>query len=96
MVYNGCDMEYAKQVTAEHKVQIKKGAQLVQVWELKASHTDNHLLDCEVYAFAAADILGVRSMHLMEEEKQEEKTRRKEPEETPEEAWIKANSDGWI
>ena len=96
MVYNGCDMEYAKQVTAEHKVQIKKGAQLVQVWELKASHTDNHLLDCEVYAFAAADILGVRSMHLMEEEKQEEKTKRKEPEETPEEAWIKANSDGWI
>ncbi len=95
MVYNGCDMEYAKQVTAEHKVQIKKGDQLVQVWELKASHTDNHLLDCEVYAFAAADILGVRSMHLMEEQKQEEKQKRPEKVETPEESWIKTNED-WI
>ena len=96
MVYNGCDMEYAKQVTAEHKVQIKKGDQLVQVWELKASHTDNHLLDCEVYAFAAADILGVRSMHLMEEQKQEEiKERPPEKKESPEESWIKTN-ENWI
>lgn len=95
MVYQGCDMEYAKQVTAEHKVQIKKGDQMVQVWELKASHTDNHLLDCEVYSFAAADILGVRSMHLLEEEKVEEKKERPEKTETPEESWIKANED-WI
>lgn len=96
MVYNGCDMEYAKQVTAEHKVQIKKGDQLVQVWELKASHTDNHYLDTEVYAFAGADILGVRSMHLMEEQKVEEKAERpKEQKESPEESWIKANED-WI
>lgn len=97
MVYNGCDMEYAKQVTAEHKVQIKKGNQLAQIWELKASHTDNHLLDTEVYAFAAADILGVRSMHLLEEEQAKEKTERpKEEAPTPEEAWIKANDGGWI
>lgn len=95
MVYNGCDMEYAKQVTAEHKVQSKKGEQIVQVWELKASHTDNHLLDCEVYAFAAADILGVRSMHLLDEEKAEEKKERPEVQETPEESWIKTNED-WI
>lgn len=96
MVYNGCDMEYAKQVTAEHKVQIKRGEQLVQVWELKASHTDNHYLDTEVYAFAGADILGVRSMHLMEEQKVEEKKERpKEQQESPEESWIKANED-WI
>lgn len=95
MVYQGCDMEYAKQVTAEHKVQMKKGDQTVAAWELKASHTANHLLDCEVYAFAAADILGVRSMHLMEEEKREEKAQRPERAETPEEAWIHTNED-WI
>ena len=95
MVYQGCDIEYAKQVTSEHKVQIKKGDQLVQVWELKASHTDNHFLDCEVYAFAAADILGVRSIHLLEAEKQEEKQSRPEKTETPEEEWIKAN-ESWI
>ncbi|MCD8366329.1 MAG: phage terminase large subunit family protein [Clostridiales bacterium] len=95
MVYSGCDMDYAKQVTSEHKVQVKKGDRMVQVWELKASHTDNHYLDCEVYALAAADILGVRSMHLLEEQKAEEKTKRPEPAETPEESWIMAN-DGWI
>lgn len=96
MVYNGCDMEYAKQVTAEHKVQIKKGDQMVQIWELKASHTDNHYLDTEVYAFAGADILGVRSMHLMEEQKQEEiKERPQEKKESPEESWIKTN-ENWI
>ena len=95
MVYQGCDMEYAKQVTSEHKVQVKKGEQLVQVWELKASHTDNHYLDCEVYALAAADIWGVRSMHLLDDEKQEEKKERPEKEETPEEQWIRTNED-WI
>lgn len=95
MVYAGCDMEYAKQVTAEHKVQTKKGDRIIQTWEVKASHTDNHYLDCEVYATAAADILGVRSMHLMEEERAEQKTQRQENNETAEESWIRTN-DGWI
>lgn len=95
MVYEGCDMEYAKQVTAEHKVQTKKGDRLVQTWELKSSHADNHMLDCEVYAFAAADILGVRSMHLLDEERVEEKTKRPEDAETQEESWIRTN-EGWI
>lgn len=95
MVYAGCDMEYAKQVTSEHKVQVKKGDRLVQTWELKASHTDNHYLDCEVYALAAADILGVRSMHLMEEERAEQKTTRPDNTETQEESWIRTN-EGWI
>ena len=95
MVYAGCDMEYAKQVTSEHKVQVKKGDRLVQTWELKVSHTDNHYLDCEVYALAAADILGVRSMHLMEEERAEQKTTRPDNTETQEESWIRTN-EGWI
>lgn len=95
MVHSGCDLEYAKQVTSEHKVQIKKGSQIVQVWELKASHADNHYLDTEVYAFAAADIMGVRSMHLMEEEVREEKQKRPEEVETAEETWIRTNEQ-WI
>jgi len=96
MVYQGCDMEYAKQVTSEHKVQEKHGDTLVQTWQLKASHTDNHYLDCEVYSMAAADIMGVRSMHLLDEEQTEEKKAPpKQEEESPEESWIKAN-EGWI
>ena len=61
----------------------------------QGSHTDNHYLDCEVYATAAADILGVRSMHLMEEERAEQKTQRQDNNETAEESWIRTN-DGWI
>lgn len=67
MVYQGCDLEYAEQVTAEHKVNEKgAGGRVVQVWRQKTSHADNHYLDCEVYAMCAADILGVRSLHLQE------------------------------
>ena len=95
MVYKNCDVEYAKQVTSEHKVSVKKGAFTIEKWEVKSSHTDNHYLDAEVYALAAADIRGVRSMHLLDEERQEERTARPEKQESPEESWISAN-ENWI
>lgn len=66
MVYKGCDIEYAEQVTAEHKIRIKGSNNLV--WVPKTSHADNHYLDCEVYAMAVADVLGVRTLSLMTEE----------------------------
>lgn len=92
MVYDGCDMEYATQVTAEHKVNIKTPSGTKQVWQPKHSHADNHYLDAEVYALAAADILGVRTIHLSEETKVQEVE--KEPE-VEEEQWIKIH-DKWV
>lgn len=92
MVYSGCDMEYATQVTAEHKVNVKTPGGTKQVWQKKSSHADNHYLDTEVYALAAADAMGVRTLHLVEE--QQVNPAREEPE-TPEEQWIKAN-ENWI
>ena len=95
MVYKDCDEEYAKQVTSEHKVtERKNGKRGAMVWKQKHSHGDNHYLDCEVYAFAAAEIMGVRELHLQTEsaEKQQEKT---EETYTPEESWIEANED-WM
>lgn len=62
MVYAGCDRQYAEQVTAEQRVNEKRGGRSVQVWRPKGSHADNHYLDTEVYAFAIADYLGVRSL----------------------------------
>ena len=53
-MYAGCDMEYAEQVTAEHKVNVRKGGRTVPQWVQKHSHGANHYLDCEVYALAAA------------------------------------------
>ena len=91
MVYSTCDLEYAKQVTAEHKVHVKVGARIEQKWQEKYSHAANHYLDCEVYAFAAADIMGVRSMHL----EVVAQTKVEEPKKAIEESWIPA-SDNWV
>lgn len=68
MVHAGCDHEYAEQVTAEHKINVTKAGKRIQVWAPKTSHADNHYLDCEVYAACAADLRGVRDMHLMLEQ----------------------------
>lgn len=90
MVYKGCDMEYATQVTAEHKVSVKRGNTTKQVWQTKTNHADNHYLDTEVYNAAAADILGVRQLHLMNEE--DVTVPEYKP---PEEQWIEKN-ENWL
>ena len=97
MVYEGCDEEYAQQVTAEHKVNVKKNGVVKQEWQQKYSHGDNHLLDCEVYALAAADILGVRTLHLENEEIREQarESQPRKEEVSQEEQWIKAN-ENWM
>lgn len=92
MVYKGCDLEYAQQVTAEHKVSVKNGKKKVQMWVKKKSHADNHYLDTEVYAMAAADTLGVRTLHLMEQGQAPPPTEEKTEE--PEESWIRENE--WL
>ncbi len=62
MVHADCDAEYAQQLTAEHKVAEGTGARRRLVWKPKTSHADNHYLDARVYATAAADIRGARSL----------------------------------
>lgn len=91
------DREYAEQVTAEHKVNVKSGSRTIQKWVPKHSHIDNHYLDCEVYCLAAADILGVRMLHLQVEAERKEQLQRQQEEkqETPEENWIRAN-EHWV
>lgn len=93
MVYDGCDIEYATQVTAEHKVNVKSGNKVTQMWVPKSSHAANHFLDCETYAMAAADILGVRALHLRDVN--EAKSKQQDEQHTPEEAWIKEH-ENWI
>ena len=92
MVHAGTDMEYARQVTAEHKVNIRSGGKVVQKWVPKSQHIDNHWLDCEVYSLAAADIMGVRTLHLMNQEEQRPVN---QDAETPEENWINLN-ENWV
>lgn len=98
MVHDACDSEYAKQVTAEHKVNVRKGGVTRQIWLPKYQHADNHYLDCEVGAMCAADILGVRTLHLQNEEQEAQKSSAP-PElsenQTAEEQWIQAH-ENWL
>lgn len=95
MVYKGCDDEYANQVTSEHKVLVKanNGKKRLQ-WVQKKSHGDNHYLDCEVYAMGAAEILGVRRLHL-EQQEETEQSQIDTNKNSTEENWIQQQED-WL
>lgn len=92
MVYKGCDKEYAKQITSEHKVVERKGGREVEVWKPKTSHADNHYLDCEVYAALAADLLHVRYMQPEEHKAQQNESKH----ESNEDNWLHQKEGGWI
>ena len=97
MVHKDCDLEYAEQVTAEHKITERAGGKEVQRWALKSSHADNHFLDCEVYAAAAADVMEVRSLFLRNQEPEGQPKKTEPPKAQPatEENWIQQN-ENWI
>jgi len=99
MVYQGCGQDYADQVTAEHKVVERRGQQETTRWVQKKSHADNHYLDCEVYAAAAADVMHVRTLHL---QAKQEDAQPAPQEQLPEDNWLtrglgaNANLDDWL
>lgn len=98
MVHKDCDLEYAEQVTAEHKITERAGGREIQKWVPKTSHADNHYLDCEVYAAAAADVLEVRSLFLKNQDRAEEQAQKQTPTKpapAPEENWIQQN-ENWV
>ena len=98
MVYQGIDEEYCKQVTAEHKVSERQAnGQTRLVWKEKYSHADNHYLDCEVYAMVAAEMCGVRSLHLQDEKKEQKARPAAEhtDQRSEEEIWIQ-QQEGWL
>ena len=65
MVFQGIDEDYALQITAEHRINVKQvNGPPKQVWVKKSARRDNHYLDAEVYAMTAADIRGARGWHM--------------------------------
>lgn len=96
MVHNYIDDIYAEQVTAEHKVSVKSAnGKVTSKWVVKSSHADNHYLDTEVYAFAAADLMQVRTLHLDNPDTEKSVEQPVQKVKNTEEDWIKANDD-WI
>lgn len=67
MVYKECDIDYAEQITSEHKIVTTKSNRRVESWVPKTSHAQNHYLDAEVYAAVAADLLQVRYLDELTE-----------------------------
>ncbi len=93
-VYDGCDAEYAQQVTAEHKILKKVNGRDVWVWAKKRSGIDNHYLDCEVYCSCAADVMG--AFDLLHPEESEEIQVTTTSGEKQESNWIETGGDDWI
>lgn len=91
MVYNGCDLDYAEQVTAERKATEIRGGKEVSKWEPKKSHGDNHYLDTEVYCFVAADLCNVRGLHL----NVSEPAKKESESEQPDNNWLGV-TDNWL
>ncbi|TGV24506.1 phage terminase large subunit family protein, partial [Mesorhizobium sp. M00.F.Ca.ET.186.01.1.1] len=92
-VYERCDREYAEQITAEHKIEIKRNGKTIDVWQLKTSGADNHYLDTEVYAAFAADRLGIRYLTYQEPEKEETPAPHQQ-EKRPANNWV--GGDKWL
>ncbi len=87
--------DYIMQMTAEEKRRVKKGNRYEERWV--QIRRDNHYLDCSVYAFAAADHVGVRYLEpVIAEEKAEtkvaERVRKRKPRKS---SWI-AGGGGWL
>jgi phage terminase large subunit GpA-like protein len=66
MVTSDCTREYADHITAEQRVVStnRRTGKTTEEWKLISTHAHNHLLDCEVNAAVAADILGVRYLSV--------------------------------
>lgn len=94
MVDKDCDLDYAEQVTAEQRIIERSGNRVIQRWVLKTSHANNHYLDAEVYAAAAADVMGVRSLHMLPAEDLPQPAPEPPPAQ-PEQEWIR-KTENWI
>jgi phage terminase large subunit GpA-like protein len=92
MVYKECDLDYAEQLTSEHKIRTKKNNKEVETWVPKTSHAQNHFLDTEVYAGLAADLLQARYLDDLQPEVVVSNTVKSEEEED----WINVKEDEWL
>jgi phage terminase large subunit GpA-like protein len=89
-VFSDTEREYADQMCAEQKVEVKNGSRITYEWQKISSHAQNHFLDCETNNTLAAEILGVR--YLV---KQDITPIREEKTEDNKEEWLKVG-DNWL
>ena len=95
MVYDASDIEYAEQITAEHKIATIKGGRRLESWVPKTGHAQNHYLDAEVYAACAADLLQVRYLDEKNDAADVQPGTSGREQEEPDENFINVE-EGWL
>lgn len=69
-VFSDTPRQYAEQLCSEHKVtEYDRKGRAKTYYKPLMEGIDNHLLDCEVYNFAAAEIAGARTLRAGETER---------------------------
>lgn len=91
--------EYLRHIASEHKVfkKNKKTGATTTVWETKPGERDNHWLDCEVYALAAAEMLSVFALdesHLNRAKMPAGKIGQEPNKQS--EGWLRGGKGGWM
>ncbi len=95
-LYENPSDNYFNWFCSEHKVlkRDKKHGTVREVWQLIKSSGNNHFWDAEIYAMAAAEMLGVYA--LREEDKpRPESSQAEEPQEKAKDPWITRRT-GWM
>ena len=61
--------DYRVQIASEHKVRVRRRSRSSDVWVVKPGSDANHCWDAEVYAVAAARLIGVETLRRSEQGK---------------------------
>jgi phage terminase large subunit GpA-like protein len=70
------DIDYRRQIVAEHREEAVVNGRTVRKWVLHDQGAGNHYLDCEVYAAAAAWLpVGVQRIHRRAQASSPQQTR---------------------
>lgn len=93
MAYKDCDLDYAEQLTSEHKIKETKNNREVETWVPKTSHAQNHYLDSEVYAALAGDLLQVRYLDELQPETPRTTSMADKAEDDD---WLNVKEDEWL
>jgi len=96
-VHGDITLDYADQITSEHKLTVRRGRSEWEEWQPKTKGAKNHLWDCEVYAAAAAHMLR-HNINELVKNRGTAASRRPDPKSTIQnkEKWIRQKGGQWL
>lgn len=94
-LHKDVDDTYMAQMTAEHRVFVRKMGRTYSTWEKITDNAPNHLWDCEVLNAVAADSIGVRYLEGVEESVQQPQAQQPKVQ-PPTSGWLERSGEGWM